>query len=102
MSGGKILVESKDEIRKRLGRSTDDGDAVVQAFYEVPRDWRIDAVMKTAPFSVGLGSANSHPELTIPTPGGPGVLWPEGAFSETVVDRSHHQRWPREPIQHEE
>lgn len=31
-SGGKILVESKDEIRKRLGRSTDDGDAVVQAF----------------------------------------------------------------------
>lgn len=31
MSGGKIQVESKDEIRKRLGRSTDDGDAVVMA-----------------------------------------------------------------------
>lgn len=31
-SGGKILVESKDDIRKRLGRSTDDGDAVVMAF----------------------------------------------------------------------
>ena len=31
-SGGRIQVESKDEIRKRLGRSTDDGDAVVQAF----------------------------------------------------------------------
>jgi hypothetical protein len=32
-SGGKIQVESKDDIRKRLGRSTDDGDAVVQAFW---------------------------------------------------------------------
>jgi hypothetical protein len=31
-SGGRIQVESKDDIRKRLGRSTDDGDAVVQAF----------------------------------------------------------------------
>jgi hypothetical protein len=31
-SAGRIQVESKDEIRKRLGRSTDDGDAVVQAF----------------------------------------------------------------------
>jgi hypothetical protein len=31
-SGGKIQVESKDEIRKRLGRSTDDGDAVVMAY----------------------------------------------------------------------
>jgi hypothetical protein len=32
MSGGKIAVESKDELRKatRLGRSTDAGDAVVQ------------------------------------------------------------------------
>jgi hypothetical protein len=33
LSGGKIQVESKDEIGKRLGRSTDDGDAVVQAFW---------------------------------------------------------------------
>lgn len=33
-SGGKILVESKDDIRKRLGRSTDCGDAVVQAFWD--------------------------------------------------------------------
>jgi hypothetical protein len=34
MSGGRIQVESKDEIRKRLGRSTDDGDAVVQAVWD--------------------------------------------------------------------
>jgi hypothetical protein len=33
-SGGKIQIESKDDIRKRLGRSTNKGDAVVQAFYE--------------------------------------------------------------------
>lgn len=31
MSGGKIQVESKDEIRKRIGRSTDHADAVIQA-----------------------------------------------------------------------
>lgn len=34
MSGGKIQVESKDDIKKRIGRSTDDGDAVVMAFHE--------------------------------------------------------------------
>jgi len=33
-SGGKLTVESKADIRKRIGRSTDDGDAVVMAFYE--------------------------------------------------------------------
>jgi hypothetical protein len=32
-SGGRIQVESKDEIRKRLGRSTDHGDAVIQSFW---------------------------------------------------------------------
>jgi hypothetical protein len=34
LSGGKIQVESKDDIAKRLGRSTDDGDAVVMAYWE--------------------------------------------------------------------
>lgn len=34
LSGGKIQVESKDDIRKRIGRSTDAGDAVVQAHWE--------------------------------------------------------------------
>lgn len=33
LSGGKIQVESKDDIRSRLGRSTDSGDAVVQAHW---------------------------------------------------------------------
>lgn len=31
-SAGKIQIESKDDIKKRLGRSTDDGDAVVMVF----------------------------------------------------------------------
>ena len=34
MSGGKIKVESKAEIRKRINRSTDDADAVIQAFWQ--------------------------------------------------------------------
>jgi hypothetical protein len=33
-AGGKVLLESKDEIKRRLGRSTDLGDAVVMAFWE--------------------------------------------------------------------
>ena len=33
LSGGKIQVEAKDDIRKRHGRSTDHGDAVVQAVW---------------------------------------------------------------------
>lgn len=32
MSGGKIRVESKEDVKKRLGRSTDAADAVIQAF----------------------------------------------------------------------
>lgn len=32
-STGKIKVESKDDIRKRIGRSTDCADAVIQAFW---------------------------------------------------------------------
>lgn len=31
--GGVIKIESKDDIRKRLGRSTDSADAVIQAFW---------------------------------------------------------------------
>jgi len=35
-SAGKIQIESKDDIRKRLGRSTDSADPVVMAFYSEP------------------------------------------------------------------
>lgn len=40
MSGGKIKVESKDDIKKRLGRSTDFGDAVVQAMWTQAGSWK--------------------------------------------------------------
>lgn len=33
-SSGKILIQSKDEIRIKLGRSTDAGDAVVEALFD--------------------------------------------------------------------
>ncbi len=32
-SGAKIQIEAKDDIRKRIGRSTDAGDSVVQCFF---------------------------------------------------------------------
>lgn len=32
--GGKILIEAKKDIKKRIGRSTNKGDAVVEAFIE--------------------------------------------------------------------
>lgn len=38
-SGGRIQVESKDDIKKRIGRSTDDGDAVVMAFWTQSAGW---------------------------------------------------------------
>jgi hypothetical protein len=37
LSGGRVQIESKDDIKKRLGRSTDSGDAVVQAFWSRSR-----------------------------------------------------------------
>jgi len=33
MSGGRIKVESKDDVKKRLRRSTDNADAVIQAYW---------------------------------------------------------------------
>lgn len=39
-SKGSIRVEGKDDIRKRIGRSTDAADAVVQAFFPVKRTHR--------------------------------------------------------------
>ncbi len=38
-SDGKIRVEGKDDIRKRIGRSTDRGDAVMQAFRLSSGSW---------------------------------------------------------------
>lgn len=42
-SGGRIKVEAKDDVKKRIGRSTDAADAVIQAYYADPvgPDWEI-------------------------------------------------------------
>lgn len=40
LAGGIIQIESKDDIRKRLGRSTDAADAVIQAFWVDGLEWR--------------------------------------------------------------
>lgn len=42
VTGGKIRIEAKDDIRKRLGRSTDYGDAVAMAMW-------VDAVQRDRP-----------------------------------------------------
>lgn len=39
LSGGKLKMESKDDIRKRIGRSTDKGDSVVMAFHTDAGNW---------------------------------------------------------------
>lgn len=51
-SGGKILVEPKDDIRKRLGRSTDHGDAVVHAFALRPETEVTTTITYDAPVSI--------------------------------------------------
>jgi hypothetical protein len=38
MAGGKIQVEAKEDVGKRIGRSTDSGDAVVQSFWDDEAD----------------------------------------------------------------
>jgi hypothetical protein len=43
ISGDKVIsVESKDDIKKRLGRSTDDGDAVVMVAFDFPPDYEAE------------------------------------------------------------
>lgn len=39
LSGGKMKLESKSDLRSRIGRSTDFGDAVVQAFWTEAGNW---------------------------------------------------------------
>lgn len=41
-TGNTLRVESKDDIRKRIGRSTDRADAVIQALWHNPSSGRID------------------------------------------------------------
>lgn len=54
MAGGRIQVESKDDIRKRIGRSTDAGDAVVQACWPFVEP---ASMFTAAPETVASGAA---------------------------------------------
>lgn len=53
MAGGKLIIESKDDVRKRIGRSPDRGDAVVLAnwitssFEGDPSDYAFNWVLAT-------------------------------------------------------
>lgn len=53
MSGGRIQVESKEDIIKRLGRSTDDGDAVVMAYWPGQPEDREELVEDYVPVQIG-------------------------------------------------
>ncbi len=44
MSGGRVQIEDKAEIRKRIGRSTNYGDAVVQAFWKRTGGPKLDEI----------------------------------------------------------
>ena len=53
MSGAKVKVESKDEIIKRLGRSPDDGDACVMAFWPGEPEEVSMVVEESMPVQIG-------------------------------------------------
>lgn len=53
MSGGRIQVESKEDIIKRLGRSTDDGDAVVMAYWPGQPEDTEELVEEYVPVQIG-------------------------------------------------
>ena len=53
LRGNAILIESKDDIRKRLGTSTDDADAVVLAWHK--REDALRRQMRTRRLDPGIG-----------------------------------------------
>lgn len=53
-SSGKVKVELKEDIKKRLGRSTDDGDAVVYAFWTLARQTISTPVFGSKPSRYGV------------------------------------------------
>jgi hypothetical protein len=61
-SGGRIQVESKDDIKKRIGRSTDDGDAVVMAFWQRSGGWLDAYGVAKCPHCQQSFMAELHPQ----------------------------------------
>lgn len=62
ISGGKIQVESKDDIKKRIGRSTDDGDAAVMAFWRNSVGWSDAYGVVRCPDCDGVFVDSAHPD----------------------------------------
>lgn len=60
MSGGKLKIESKDDIRKRIGRSTDRADAVIMALFTEAGNWH-DAYGTTKCGKCGGGFMSALP-----------------------------------------
>ena len=55
LRGNAILIESKDDIRKRLGTSTDDADAVILAWHKRDDALRRQTKRKLEPGRVLMG-----------------------------------------------
>jgi hypothetical protein len=74
IAGGKIVIDSKDDIRKRIGRSPDIGDAVTMAF------WRENA-------SVLIDSGETSFDWREPDDGeeGAAVAWEEPSSAWELV-----------------
>lgn len=92
LSGGKIQVESKDDIRKRIGRSTDDGDAVVQSFWEEDRG--ATAWLAWAKRQAEKAAASPEPDEESAEPD-PGASTPEQArkAARDAMFREQSHRW---------
>jgi hypothetical protein len=41
-AGGRVKIEAKADTRKRIGRSPDDADALLLAYYQGAPAWTID------------------------------------------------------------
>ena len=55
LSGGKVVIEAKEEVKARLGRSADKADAVIQAFWQEGAD-SYGEVVEAQPYSISAGS----------------------------------------------
>lgn len=61
VSGGRIQVESKDETRKRLGRSPDDADALILAFARPTKSGGVATVKRAGAGRKGAVRSTSTP-----------------------------------------
>lgn len=66
LTGGKIAVETKEQIKKRLGRSTDRADAVIQSYW-------VDGI-----------AINTTPEVAVKPPNGADDRWTDRQVAAAV------------------